>query len=216
MPSNGYVRPCRLWNKPIWEENEVKILIFSLKISSIAKQKSFTKSYLHIQSFLHLWVLEDFIFQQLGLPNLGNQVCNLNVVHTTLLSSFDIHGICSDVSYYIFYISKFCLLLFLSLGRGLSVFLLFPKSQLLVLLSFYIHVLFLMSLISALFFTNSFLLLKFFSFFPARFLGWKLRLLILNFSSFLMCMHAKSFQSCLTLCDPMDCSPPGFSVHGIL
>ena len=23
-------------------------------------------------------------------------------------------------------------------------------------------------------------------------------------------------QSCLTLCDPMDCSPPGFSVHGIL
>ena len=23
-------------------------------------------------------------------------------------------------------------------------------------------------------------------------------------------------QSCPTLCDPMDCSPPGFSVHGIL
>ena len=22
-------------------------------------------------------------------------------------------------------------------------------------------------------------------------------------------------QSCLTLCDPMNCSPPGFSVHGI-
>ena len=29
-------------------------------------------------------------------------------------------------------------------------------------------------------------------------------------------MRAKSFQSCLTLCDPMDCSPPGSSVHGIL
>ena len=31
-------------------------------------------------------------------------------------------------------------------------------------------------------------------------------------------MHvcAKSFQSCLTLCIPMDCSPPGSSVHGIL
>ena len=28
--------------------------------------------------------------------------------------------------------------------------------------------------------------------------------------------HAKSLQSCLTLCDPMGCSPPGFSVHGIL
>ena len=25
-----------------------------------------------------------------------------------------------------------------------------------------------------------------------------------------------SFPSCLTLCDPMDCSPPGSSVHGIL
>ena len=29
-------------------------------------------------------------------------------------------------------------------------------------------------------------------------------------------LHAKSLQSCLTLCDPMDCSPPGSSVHGIL
>ena len=29
-----------------------------------------------------------------------------------------------------------------------------------------------------------------------------------------MCVHAKSFQSCLTLCDPLDCTPPGSSVHG--
>ena len=29
-------------------------------------------------------------------------------------------------------------------------------------------------------------------------------------------LHAKSFQSCLTLWDPMDCSPPGSSAHGIL
>ena len=28
-------------------------------------------------------------------------------------------------------------------------------------------------------------------------------------------MSAKSLQSCLTLCDPMDCSLLGFSVHGI-
>ena len=28
-------------------------------------------------------------------------------------------------------------------------------------------------------------------------------------------MCAKSLQSCPTLCDPMDCSPPGSSVHGI-
>ena len=30
------------------------------------------------------------------------------------------------------------------------------------------------------------------------------------------CMHTKSLQSCLTLCDPMDYGPPGSSVHGIL
>ena len=30
------------------------------------------------------------------------------------------------------------------------------------------------------------------------------------------CMHAKTLQSCPTLRDPMDCSLPGSSVHGIL
>ena len=30
------------------------------------------------------------------------------------------------------------------------------------------------------------------------------------------CMNAKSLQSCLTLFNPMDDSPPGSSVHGIL
>ena len=29
-------------------------------------------------------------------------------------------------------------------------------------------------------------------------------------------MHTKSLQSCPTLCDPIDYSPPGSSVHGIL
>ena len=29
-------------------------------------------------------------------------------------------------------------------------------------------------------------------------------------------VHAQSLQSCPTLCYPMDCSPPGSSVHGIL
>ena len=32
----------------------------------------------------------------------------------------------------------------------------------------------------------------------------------------LACMHAKSLQSCPTLCDPMDSSPPSSSVHRIL
>ena len=30
------------------------------------------------------------------------------------------------------------------------------------------------------------------------------------------CVRAKLLQSCPTLCDSMDCSPPGSSVHGIL
>ena len=37
------------------------------------------------------------------------------------------------------------------------------------------------------------------------------------FLNFLFCIgvHAKSLQSCGTLCNPLDCNPPGFSVHGI-
>ena len=31
-----------------------------------------------------------------------------------------------------------------------------------------------------------------------------------------VCVCAESLQSYLALCDPMDCSPPGSSVHGIL
>ena len=37
-----------------------------------------------------------------------------------------------------------------------------------------------------------------------------------NYLCVYMCMHAKLLQSYLTLGDPMDCSPPGSSVHGIL
>ena len=29
-----------------------------------------------------------------------------------------------------------------------------------------------------------------------------------------VCARART-QSCLTLCDPMDCNPPGYSAHGI-
>ena len=29
-----------------------------------------------------------------------------------------------------------------------------------------------------------------------------------------LCVHAKLLQLCPTLCDPLDCSPPGSSVHG--
>ena len=36
------------------------------------------------------------------------------------------------------------------------------------------------------------------------------------YSSHQVCVCAKSLQSCLTLSDPMDCSQPGSSVHGIL
>ena len=35
-------------------------------------------------------------------------------------------------------------------------------------------------------------------------------------SRIFVCMHAKSLQLCPTLCGPMNCSPPGASIHGIL
>ena len=40
--------------------------------------------------------------------------------------------------------------------------------------------------------------------------------LALNLYCFGLLLLAASLQSCPTLCDPMDCSLPGFSVHGIL
>ena len=44
----------------------------------------------------------------------------------------------------------------------------------------------------------------------ARTLEWA----AISFSN--ICMHAKLLQSCPTLCDPMDSSPPGSYVHRIL
>ena len=38
----------------------------------------------------------------------------------------------------------------------------------------------------------------------------------INILPLCVCMCAKLLQSDLTLCDPMDCSPPGSSVRGIL
>ena len=37
-----------------------------------------------------------------------------------------------------------------------------------------------------------------------------------DFDVILSCLCAKSLQLCLTLCNPMDCSPPGSSVHRTL
>ena len=37
-----------------------------------------------------------------------------------------------------------------------------------------------------------------------------------NTSILYTCMCAKVLQACPSLCDPVDCSPPGSSVHGIL
>ena len=44
-------------------------------------------------------------------------------------------------------------------------------------------------------------------------LKWRSLLLKLPLTWYLLCLVT---QSCPTLCDPMDCSPPGPSVHGIL
>ena len=38
---------------------------------------------------------------------------------------------------------------------------------------------------------------------------------LLQLSAAAVATAAKPLQSCLTLCDPIDCSPPGSSVHGI-
>ena len=38
----------------------------------------------------------------------------------------------------------------------------------------------------------------------------------LSYDVWCVCVYAKSFQSCLILCDPVDFSLPGSSVHGIL
>ena len=43
-----------------------------------------------------------------------------------------------------------------------------------------------------------------------------LKLLRTDFHVISTYLCAKSFQLCPTLCHPMDCSPPGSSVHGIL
>ena len=47
------------------------------------------------------------------------------------------------------------------------------------------------------------------------FLHWQVDSLPLNHLGSSVCMGESSvIQSCLTLCDPMDCSSPGSSVHG--
>ena len=45
---------------------------------------------------------------------------------------------------------------------------------------------------------------------------FSLRRLYVSKSLLISSTTTKSLQSCPTLCDPMDCSLPGFSVHGIL
>ena len=46
--------------------------------------------------------------------------------------------------------------------------------------------------------------------------SWLPWLSAMSFVLLIACLHATLLQSCLTLCDPMDCSPPGSSVHGTL
>ena len=47
------------------------------------------------------------------------------------------------------------------------------------------------------------------------YMHWKTKTMyVIHFIVFVLC--SKSLQLCPTLCNPMDCSPPGRSVHGIL
>ena len=43
-----------------------------------------------------------------------------------------------------------------------------------------------------------------------------LLLFLVSNLKFSLCVHAKLLQSCFTLCNPMDYSPPVSSVHGVL
>ena len=45
---------------------------------------------------------------------------------------------------------------------------------------------------------------------------WKWSVWCHNNGRMLLCVCVLIVQSCLTLCNPMHCSPPGFSVHDIL
>ena len=45
---------------------------------------------------------------------------------------------------------------------------------------------------------------------------WSSGLYAVSFSLSFVCVHAQLLQSCPTLWDPRDCSPPGSSVHGFL
>ena len=45
-------------------------------------------------------------------------------------------------------------------------------------------------------------------------LTWERRLQFISVSALRVCVLVA--QSCPTLCDPMDCSPPGSTVHGVL
>ena len=53
-----------------------------------------------------------------------------------------------------------------------------------------------------------------------KFNSWALSSACLQSVTFFLsvraCLHAKLLQPCLTLCKPMDCSPPSSSAHGIL
>ena len=111
--------------------------------------------------------------------------------------------ICCDFSIFISnFVDLIILPLFLdSLANGLSILFIFSKNQILGLLIFAMVS---FAFISALIFKIYFLLLT---------LGFFLS----SFSSDFRCAAAaKSLQLCPTLCDPIDGSPPGSPVPGIL
>ena len=45
---------------------------------------------------------------------------------------------------------------------------------------------------------------------------WKRKVKLSLFADNMILYTSEVTQSCLTLCDPVNCSPPGSSVHGIL
>ena len=70
------------------------------------------------------------------------------------------------------------------------------------------HMCFLQRLGATIFINRDFV--KWFQLFDSTFFGRIYGVIMM------VCMHAKLLQLCLVLCNPMDCSPSGSLVHGIL
>jgi len=140
----------------------------------------------------------------LGMLNCPKNLSISSRLFILLAYSFCFCVACCELSFFISNFIDLILLPFIlmSLANGLSIYIIFSRKQLLVLLIFTVISFIYFSFISALIYMLSFYNFGFFSF----------------SSCFIckVCCCCLVTQLCPTVCNPMVCSPPGSSVHGIL